>query len=158
MDLVNRPFDQGDYVDIGGTSGTVKELNLFFTELSTPDNVQIIVPNGQAWGQIIRNFSHHPTRRVDLTFGIDYGDDADKALALILDLARADSRVLADPAPWARVTNLGDSSVDLTARLWCNAPDYWELKFAMTKAVKESFDTNGISIPYPHQVEIQKTG
>ncbi|MFO7770893.1 mechanosensitive ion channel [Roseovarius gahaiensis] len=158
MLILFRPYRLGQYVDIGGTSGTVKDLNLFITELVTPDNVQIIVPNGQAWGAIITNFSHHATRRVDLTFGIDYGDDADKALNLILDLARADSRVHDDPAPWARVTNLGDSSVDLTARLWCDAADYWDIKFEMTKAVKEAFDKNGISIPYPHSVEIQKAG
>lgn len=158
MLILFRPYRLGQYVDIGGTSGTVKDLNLFITELVTPDNVQIIVPNGQAWGAIITNFSHHATRRVDLTFGIDYGDDADKALNLILDLARADSRIHDDPAPWARVTNLGDSSVDLTARLWCDAADYWDIKFEMTKAVKEAFDKNGISIPYPHSVEIQKAG
>ncbi|MFD3188952.1 mechanosensitive ion channel family protein [Sedimentitalea sp. HM32M-2] len=158
MLILFRPFKLGQFVDIGGTSGTVVDLNLFFTELSTPDNVQIIVPNGQAWGAIIRNFSHHDTRRVDLVFGIDYGDDADAAMRIIRDLAAADSRVLADPEPWVRVTNLGDSSVDLTARLWCQASDFWELKFHMTKAVKEAFDAAGISIPYPHSVEIQKAG
>ena len=157
MLILFRPFRIGQYVDIGGTTGTVKELNLFFTELATPDNVQIIVPNGQVWGEIIRNFSHHDTRRCDLTFGIDYDDDADKAMAVILDLAAADPRVLDDPAPWARVTNLGDSSVDITARLWCQTADFWELKFAMTKAVKLAFDDAGISIPYPHTVEVRKS-
>lgn len=157
MLILFRPYKVGQYVDIAGTSGTVKDLNLFVTELVTPDNVQVIVPNGQAWGGIITNFSHHDTRRVDLTFGIDYDDDADKAMELILGLAKADERVLDDPEPWARVTNLGDSSVDLTARLWCNAADYWELKFAMTKRVKQAFDAEGISIPYPHSVEIKKS-
>jgi len=158
MLIVFRPFKVDQYVDIGGTAGTVADLNLFFTELVTPDNVQIIVPNGKAWGAIITNFSHHATRRCDMTFGIDYGDDADKAMRIITDLARADSRVHDDPEPWVRVTNLGDSSVDLTARLWCDAADYWSLKFDMTKAVKEAFDKGGISIPYPHSVEIQKAG
>lgn len=158
MLILFRPYKLGQYVDIGGTSGTVVDLNLFFTELSTPDNVQIIVPNGQAWGSIIRNFSHHDTRRVDLVFGIDYGDDADKAMQIILDRAEADGRVLKDPEPWVRVTNLGDSSVDLTARLWCQAGDYWDLKFALTKAIKEAFDAADISIPYPHSVEIQRAG
>ena len=156
MLILFRPYKLGQFVDIGGTSGTVKDLNLFVTELATPDNVQIIVPNGQAWGAIITNFSHHDTRRVDLTFGIDYGDDADKAMAIITRLAEADKRVHSDPEPWVRVTNLGDSSVDLTARLWCNAPDYWDVKFEMTKTVKEAFDADGISIPYPHSVEIKK--
>lgn len=156
MLVLFRPYKLGQYVDIGGTAGTVKDLNLFVTELVTPDNVQIIVPNGQAWGSIITNFSHHDTRRVDLVFGIDYGDSADAAKAVILALAAADSRVKQDPEPWVRVTNLGDSSVDLTTRIWCDAADYWEVKFAMTQAVKEAFDAKGISIPYPHTVEIHR--
>jgi len=158
MLILFRPYKLGQYVDIGGTSGTVQDLNLFVTELVTPDNVQIIVPNGQAWGAIITNYSHHETRRVDLTFGIDYTDDADKAMAAIKRLAEADERIHADPEPWIRVTNLGESSVDLTARLWCDASDYWDVKFELTKAVKEAFDSEGISIPYPHSVEIRKAG
>lgn len=158
MLVLFRPYRLGQFVNIGGTSGTVKDLNLFTTELATADNVQIIIPNGKAWGAIITNYSAHDTRRVDLTFGIDYGDNADTAMQIILDTARADSRVHADPEPWVRLTNLGDSSVDITARIWCDAADYWELKFALTKAVKEAFDKGGISIPYPHQVEIQKQG
>ena len=158
MLILFRPYKLGQYVDIGGTAGTVTDLNLFVTELATPDNVQIIVPNGQAWGAIITNFSHHATRRVDLVFGIDYGDDADKAMAIITRLAAADARVHDEPEPWVRVTNLGDSSVDLTARLWCDAADYWDIKFDMTKAVKDAFDAEGISIPYPHSVEIRKAG
>lgn len=157
MLVIFRPYKLGQFVDIGGTSGTVKDLNLFTTELATPDNVQIIVPNGQAWGSVITNYSAHDTRRVDLVFGIDYGDNADAAMQVILDLARADTRVMDDPEPWARVTNLGDSSVDITARLWCQAADYWDLKFELTKQVKEAFDTQGISIPYPHSVEIHKS-
>ncbi len=156
MLILFRPYKLGQYVDIGGTAGTVKDINLFITELVTPDNVQVIMPNGQAWGSVITNFSAHDTRRVDFLFGIDYGDDANKAMDIILEQAKADDRVHQDPAPWVRVTNLGDSSVDLTARLWCDAAEYWELKFAMTKAVKEAFDAGGISIPYPHTVEIKK--
>lgn len=158
MLILFRPYKLGQFVDIGGTSGTVVDLNLFVTELSTPDNVQIIVPNGQAWGAIIHNYSHHDTRRVDLVFGIDYGDDADAAMKVILDQVAADERVMDDPAPWVRVTNLGDSSVDLTLRAWCAAADYWDVKFDLTKGIKEAFDKDGISIPYPHSVEIQKAG
>ena len=158
MLIVFRPYKLGQYVDIDGTAGTVKDLNLFVTEMVTPDNVQIIVPNGKAWGSIITNYSAHDTRRLDLTFGIDYGDDAGKAMATILKCAEGDERVLDDPEPWVRVVNLGDSSVDLGVRLWCKAADYWELKFAMTRAVKEAFDKAGISIPYPHQVEISRAG
>ncbi|HBS50002.1 MAG TPA: mechanosensitive ion channel protein MscS [Rhodobacteraceae bacterium] len=158
MLVMFRPYRVGQYVDIGGTAGTVKEISLFTTELTTPDNVQIIVPNGQAWGSIITNYSAHDTRRCDLTFGIDYNDDANKAMQIILDEAKADGRVLDEPEPWVRVTNLGDSSVDLTARLWCKAADYWDLKFALTLAVKQAFDAQGISIPYPHTVEIKREG
>lgn len=158
MLILFRPYKLGQYVDIGGTAGTVADINLFVTELATPDNVQIIIPNGQAWGKVITNYSHHDTRRVDLAFGIDYGDDADRAMKVIADLAAADGRVFDDPAPWVRVTGLGESSVDLSARLWCRAGDYWDLKFDLTKAVKEAFDKAGITIPYPHMVEIQKPG
>lgn len=156
MLIIFRPYKLGQYVDIAGTAGTVKDINLFVTELATPDNVQIIVPNGQAWGAVITNFSHHETRRCDLTFGIDYGDDIEKAKGIILKLANDDERVMQDPEPWVRVTNLGDSSVDITARLWCDAADFWELKFGLTQSVKEAFDQEGISIPYPHTVEIRR--
>jgi small conductance mechanosensitive channel len=158
MLVLFRPYKVGQYVDIGGTAGTVQDLNLFTTELKTPDNVQIVMPNGKAWGTIITNYSAHETRRVDLTFGIDYADDADRAMQIIRDLAAADTRIHDDPEPWVRVTNLGESSVDLTARLWASADDYWDVKFDMTKQVKEAFDKGGISIPYPHSVEIQKAG
>lgn len=156
MLILFRPYKLGDYVDIGGTSGTVKDINLFVTELATPDNVQIIVPNGQAWGSVISNYSAHPTRRCDFVFGIDYADNADAAIAIILRLAEADHRVMTDPEPFVQVTNLGDFSVDITARLWCAADDYWGLKFDLTKAVKEAFDGAGISIPFPHQVQIRR--
>ncbi|MGI9374406.1 MAG: mechanosensitive ion channel family protein [Hyphomicrobiales bacterium] len=156
MLIIFRPYKIGDYVDVGGTSGTVKEITLFTTELATPDNVQIIVPNGQAWGSVIQNYSTHEQRRVDVTFGIDYGDDADKAIAIILECAKQDARVLDDPEPFAKVVNLGDSSVDIAMRIWCENADYWDLKFAMTRNVKLAFDDQGISIPYPHQVEISK--
>ena len=158
MLIIFRPYKMGDYANIGGTSGTVKDINLFVTEMVTPDNVQIIMPNSKAWGAIVTNYSAHQTRRCDMVFGIDYDDDIDKAMQIILDLANADERVHQDPAPWVRVTNLGDSSVDLTVRLWCAASDYWELKFAFLKATKEAFDAKGISIPYPHQVEVIKGG
>lgn len=157
MLIIFRPYKLGQFVDIGGTAGTVKDISMFTTEMATPDNVQIIVPNSQAWGTVITNYSAHETRRVDLVFGIDYGDSSDAAMQVILDIAGADERVMGDPAPWVRVTNLGDSSVDITARLWCQAADYWDVKFDLTKQVKEAFDAKGISIPYPHTVEIQKT-
>jgi small conductance mechanosensitive channel len=153
-----RPYRLGEYVDIGGTAGTVKDITLFTTELSTPDNVKIIMPNGKAWGTVIINYSANDTRRLDLTFGIGYDDDAEKAMALILETAKEDGRIHADPEPWVRVTALNTSSVDVTARLWCATADYWDLKFTLTKAVKDAFDKNGITIPYPHVVQIRTEG
>ncbi|TYB81986.1 mechanosensitive ion channel family protein [Maritimibacter fusiformis] len=155
MLILFRPYRIGEFVDVGGTSGTVKDINLFFTELATPDNIQIIVPNGQAWGSIITNYSHHSTRRVQLVFGISYDDNAETAMEVIRRVAEADERVHDDPAPWVRVTNLGDSSVDLTLRAWTDSADFWDVKFDLTRAIKEAFDAEGISIPYPHQVLIQ---
>lgn len=156
MLIIFRPYQIGQYVNIGGTSGTVRDLNIFSTELVTPDNVRILLPNSKAWGTVITNYSAHDTRRLDITFGIDYQDDPDRAMDIILQLANADQRVLPEPEPWVRVTNLGDSSVDLGVRLWCKASDYWELKFSMLKAVKLEFDRQGVSIPYPHSVIVQR--
>ena len=157
MLVLFRPYSLGQYVDIGGTGGTVQELNLFFTVLVTPDNVQITMPNGKAWGAIITNYSANDTRRLDLSFGIDYSDDPDKAIGILEDLANGDERIHKDPEPWVRVMNLGDSSVDIGCRFWCDAADYWELKWHLTKLAKIEFDKQGISIPYPHQVLVQRS-
>lgn len=156
MIMLNRPFDEGDYITAAGTSGTVNSVSVVSTTVTTPDNQVIVIPNSKVWGDVITNATASELRRVDLVFGIDYNDDQDKAIDVILQEAGQDERVLSDPAPWVRVTNLGESSVDITARLWCRAEDYWELKFALTKSVKLAFDKTGISIPYPHSVEIQR--
>ena len=151
MLLFFRPFKVGDYVEAGGMAGTVKEVNLFVTELSTPDNVQILAPNSQIWGSAVKNYSFHETRRVDLVLGISYEDDVDKAIGVVEAMAKADDRVLDDPAPMVVVGELADNSVNLVIRLWCNSGDYWPLKFDMTKALKQRMDTEGISIPYPQR-------
>ena len=156
MIMIFRPYKLGDYVEAAGAAGTVKDINLFQTVLATPDNVQIMVPNSQAIDGVIKNYSGYPTRRVDVTFGIDYGDDIDKAIGIIQSIVDADNRIMRDPAPFAKVVNLGDSSVDIATRNWVKAADYWDVKFDLTKQVKEAFDKQGISIPYPHQVEIVK--
>ncbi len=116
MPLIFRPFKVGDYVEAGGTAGTVKDIRLFFSELATPDNVQILVPNSQVWGTVVKNYSHHATRRVDLAMSIDYTDDIDKAQSVVEQVVKADTRVLADPAPLVVVGNLGESSVDRIIR------------------------------------------
>ncbi len=151
MLLLFRPFKVGDYIEGGGLAGTVKSITLFVTELVTPDNVQIIAPNSQLWGSAIKNYSFHATRRVDIVIGIAYEDDIDKARAAIVDECKKDSRVLADPEAMAAVTDLGDSSVNFTVRVWCNAADYWALKFELTKNLKNRMDAEEISIPYPQR-------
>jgi len=156
MIMIFRPYKLGDYIEAAGAAGTVKDINLFQTVLATPDNVQIMVPNSQAIDGVIKNFSGYSTRRVDVTFGIDYGDDIDKAIGIIKSIVDADDRIHRDPEPFAKVVNLGDSSVDIATRNWVDASDYWDVKFDLTKQVKEAFDQQGISIPYPHQVEIVK--
>jgi small conductance mechanosensitive channel len=152
MLLFFRPFRVGDYVEAGGQAGTVKSIDLFVTEFATPDNVQILVPNGQIWGGSVVNYSHHDTRRVDLVVGIDYGDDIDKAFATVSDVIAADARISDDPAPMVVVGELADNSVNLTIRVWCAAGDYWPLKFDLMKAIKEALDKAGISIPFPQRV------
>lgn len=152
MLLFFRPVRIGDYVEAAGHGGTVVAVNLFTTELSTPDNVQIILPNSNVWGSAIKNFSYHKTRRVDLVMGIAYEDDMDKAIEIMHNLIVADSRAHKDPAPMIAVAELADSSVNFTVRIWCDGSDYWPLKFHMTKAIKEGFDKGGISIPFPQQV------
>ncbi|MCW9039773.1 MAG: mechanosensitive ion channel family protein, partial [Rhodospirillales bacterium] len=124
-------------------------LNLFFTEMATGDNVRITVPNSKIWGDSLSNFSANPTRRVDLTFGVSYNDDIDKAMDTIRSVYGEDTRVKSDPEPFLVVSNLGESSVDLLLRVWVDSGDYWGVRFDLTKAIKQRFDKNGISIPFP---------
>ena len=152
MLLFFRPFHVGDYVEAGGHAGTVKAIDLFMTEFATPDNVRILVPNGNIWGGAVVNYSHHATRRVDLLIGIDYGDDIDKAFETIRGVIGAEGRIHADPEPMVVVGELADNSVNIIIRVWCDAGNYWPLKFDMTKAIKEALDKAGISIPFPQRV------
>lgn len=157
MIMIFRPYKLGDYVEAAGVAGSVKDINLFQTVLATVDNVKIMVPNSQAIAGVIKNYSGYTTRRVDITFGIDYDDDMDKAIGIIRSVIDQDDRILSSPdAPFVKVVNLGESSVDIATRSWVKAVDYWDVRFELTKKVKEAFDEGGISIPYPHQVEIQK--
>ena len=151
MLLIFRPFRVGDFIEAGGISGTVKAVTLFVTELATPDNVHIVAPNAQLWGTAVKNYSFHPTRRVDFVLGIAYEDSMDQAITAVRAVIDADSRALKDPEPMVVVSELADSSVNLTIRIWVNAADYWPLKFDLTKAFKERLDAEGISIPYPQR-------
>ncbi len=149
MLLFFRPFKVGDYVEAGGHAGTIQELNLFFTVMATPDNVRITVPNGQVWGSAVHNYSANSTRRVDISAGIAYDADIDTAMAVVHETISADTRIKPDPEPFVAVTEMADSSVNFTIRVWVDNADVWPVKFDLTKAVKQAFDRNGIDIPFP---------
>jgi small conductance mechanosensitive channel len=149
--ILFKPFKAGDFVKAGGEAGVIVEVGILTTEMKTPDNVQIIMPNSSIMGGSITNISAHPTRRVDMTVGVGYGDDLNKAKKIMEELLAADERVLKDPAVTIAVANLGDSSVDFVVRPWVKSADYWAVKFDFTKAVKEKFDAEGISIPFPQR-------
>ncbi|MFC4700323.1 mechanosensitive ion channel family protein [Glaciecola siphonariae] len=149
MLLVFKPFKAGNFIDAGGAMGTVKSIGIFTTIMNTPDNKEIIVPNGSIYGGNITNFSAKDTRRVDMVFGIGYGDDLKKAKAVLTEMVGADERILKEPAPQVAVSELGDSSVNFVVRPWVNAADYWGVMFDFTEEVKMRFDKEGISIPFP---------
>jgi small conductance mechanosensitive channel len=151
MLLSFRPFKVGEYVDVGGTAGTVAEIGLFTCRLNTPDNVQIIVPNSDVYGQTIRNYAANPTRRNDLIIGISYDDDIGKAMETIEKVVTSDERVLKDPETVIAVLELGDSSVNIVVRPWCTKEDYWNLRFDLTRRIKEELEAAGCSIPFPQR-------
>ena len=149
--IIFRPFKVGDFIEGAGVAGTVEKIQIFTTQLKTPDNKTIIIPNAKLSGDNIVNFSAKGTRRVDLVFGIGYGDDIDKARKIITDVIENDARVLKDPPPKIAVIELGDSSVNFAVRPWVNGPDYWDLWFYVTETIKKRFDAEGISIPFPQR-------
>lgn len=149
MVLLFKPYKVGDFIEAQGYSGVVKEIQIFITVLTTPDNKTVLIPNGPLANGALINYSTQPLRRVDWTFGIGYSDDIDKAYELIHSLLSADERVLKDPAPLVALSSLGDSSVNLVVRAWVKAPDYWDVHFAMNDSVFRQFGANGLSIPFP---------
>ena len=151
MLILFRPFKVGDYVEGGGTAGVVEEIQVFATTMLTPDNKVVIVPNSAMTGGVITNYSARDMRRVDLVFGVGYGDDIKKAKDILTDILRKDRRVLDDPAPTVAVSELADSSVNLVVRPWVKTADYWDVYFGLTEAVKLAFDAQGITIPFPQQ-------
>ena len=152
MLILFRPMNVGQYVEVGGVGGTVKHIGLMSTELATVQNVQIFVPNGNVWASTIKNYSHHNTRRVDLTVGIAYEDDIGMAMRVLQAMIDNEVRIKKDPKPQILVANLGESSVDIVMRLWTTSDDYWDVHFDMIKKTKEEFDSAGITIPYPQRV------
>ena len=147
--IIFRPFNIGDFIDAAGASGTVKDINLFSTIITTGDNKVIIVPNSSIIGGNIINYSNKPTRRVNHVFGIGYDDDLKLAKDTLLKIMHDDERVLKEPAPFVAVGELASSSVNLVFRAWVKTEDYWSVHFDMLERVKLAFDEKGISIPYP---------
>ncbi len=151
MLIVFRPFKVGDFIQGAGEAGIVEEIALFTTQLRTPDNKTIIVPNSKITGDNITNFSAKDTRRVDLVIGVSYQDDLKKVKTVLTDILEKDERILKDPAPTIGVVALADSSIDFAVRPWVKAPDYWGVYFDTLQTVKERFDAEGISIPFPQR-------
>ncbi|HER34244.1 MAG: mechanosensitive ion channel [Halothiobacillaceae bacterium] len=152
MVLIFRPFKAGDFIIAGGLMGTVNEIGIFHTRMNTPDNVEMIVPNGQLYASAITNYSVRDTRRLDLAIGIDYADDIAKAKELIMQVFEKEERVLKDPAPAVLVDQFGASSVDLLVRPWIRSADMPHVKSDLQQKIKEVFDANGITIPFPQMV------
>jgi len=157
MIMINRPFDEGDYVTIGGKGGTVRKVSVVSTTIATPDNQVIIIPNSKVWGDVITNVTASDTRRVDMVFGIGYEDSIEKAQEVLESVVSEHPRVLSDPEPLIRVNELGESSVNFIVRPWVRAQDYWEVYWDLTAKVKEVFDANGLTIPFP-QTEMRIKG
>ena len=146
-----RPYKVGDWIEGGGISGAVEEVQILTTVLKTGDNKRIIVPNSQIMGTTITNYSANETRRVDLVVGVSYSDDLDKVRKELQDLVDADERILKDPAVTIAVSELADSSVNFVLRPWVKTADYWAVYFDLTERVKKRFDEVGISIPFPQR-------
>ena len=158
MLIIFRPFTKGDFVEAGGATGVVDSISIFTTTMTTPDNKEVIVPNGAIISNNITNYSARPVRRVDMVFGISYDDDIRKAKQLLEEIIAADERVLDEPKPVIALGELADSSVNFLVRPWAKSEDYWGLLWDTTEAVKLRFDEAGISIPYPQMdVHVDKS-
>ena len=149
--IIFRPFRAGDYIEAAGIGGVVEDIHVFATKLRTPDNKAVIVPNSAITGGNITNYTAKGTRRVDLVFGIGYGDDIRKAKEILESILKNDARVLKDPEPTVAVLELGESSVNLAVRPWVKTEDYWNVLFDVTERVKLEFDAQGVSIPFPQR-------
>ena len=148
--LVFRPYKVGDYIEAStGAAGSETDIQIFHTVLTTPDNKVIFAPNGAMSGAVVTNYSRKDTRRVDFSFGVEYGTDFNQAKSIIMEVINKDSRILKDPAPFVELGALADSSVNITVRVWVNAADYWAVNFDMNKNVYATFNEKGISFPFP---------
>jgi small conductance mechanosensitive channel len=149
--IIFKPFKAGDYVEIAGTAGVVEEIQIFTTQMRTPDNKGVIVPNSKILGDIIVNYNAKETRRVDLVVGVSYSADLNKVRETLQAIINAEGRIMQDPEPAILVSELADSSVNFAVRVWTKADDYWPVFFDMTETVKKRFDEEGIEIPFPQR-------
>lgn len=149
--LVLRPFSVGDFIEAGGTSGTVTEIGFFATRLNAPDGTFVLVTNSRVWGDVIHNKSVNPIRRADLVVGIGYDDDVDQAMAVLHEILETEARVLDEPEPLIALESLGDSSVNLLVRVWMATPDWWSTQLDLRKRIKQRLDEVGIEFPFPQR-------
>ncbi len=157
MLLVFRPFRKGNFIEAGGVVGAVEAITIFSTTLNAPDNVAIVVPNAAVWGQTIRNYATNPTRRIDLAVSIAYSDSIQTAMDAIKQVLAADRRVLQDPTPTIAVGDLGNSAVNILVRPWCNREVYWDVRWDLTRALKEGIERAGCTIPFQqHDVHLSQ--
>lgn len=148
--LIFRPYKVGDYIEAStGASGTVQEIQIFHTVLVTPDNKVVYAPNGAMSNAVVTNYSHKDVRRVDFSFGVEYGTDFNRVQTVLKNIIAADKRILDTPAPFIELGQLADSSVNVTVRVWANAADYWSVFFDMNKTVYATFNKEGIEFPFP---------
>ena len=156
--MLFKPFKVGDYIMAGGTSGAVVAIGIFTTELKSPDNKKVIVPNAKVTGDNITNFTANDQRRVDMVAGVSYSDNLDKVRKVLEGILSEDKRILKNPAPTIGVLELADSSVNFAVRPWVKTADYWDVYFATQEKIKKRFDAEGIAIPFPQQdVYVHKT-
>ncbi len=156
MILIFHPFTVGNFITAAGVSGTVKEISILYTILDTPDNIRIVVPNGQLSNAVVSNVSYHDTRRVDFKFGVSYKSDLKQVISLLQGMASQDERVLKDKDIFTKISSYDESQITITMRVWVNSGDYWAVFFDFTEKAKELFDENGIEIPFP-QLDVHVT-
>lgn len=148
--LITRPFKAGDYIDVSGKTGIVDRVGLFYTTLTTLDNVRINIPNGDVTSAALTNFSGHPIRRVEQYFTTSYDTPTEAVKAAILEAARGDARILTDPAPFVSIKEYKESSIEYSSRVWCKGKDYWDVYFGMNERVRETFAKHGVTMTYNH--------
>jgi small-conductance mechanosensitive channel len=151
MIAITKPFKKNDFVEVAGHSGRINNVGASITSLTTLDNKRIIIPNSKVWGEPIVNYTALSTRMIDMKIGIGYNDDIGKAMKVAMNVINQNQNVLKDPKPYIGVSDLGDSSVNLLIRPWVKTDDYWNTKWDLTKSIKESFDKEGVSIPFPQR-------